>query len=239
MSPLQPAREVHAVYDRVADDYADAFTSTEPEQAVDLAMIDHFARLLAAAVAGGGRTGGTGSGSSRAGPRVLDAGCGAGRLLPYLSDRGCVVTGVDLSPGMIGRARRDHPRFPTAVASLTHLPFPDGVFDGVLSWYSTIHLSDADLRLALAEAGRVLRPTGLMLVAFQGGAGVRDIAQGMRDLGHDVVLQRAHRSADNVEKALAQNGFRLCARLERDPVPPEGDPQIVLLATAPENCGSR
>ena len=229
MSRLQSAGEVRAVYDRVADDYAEAFPSTEPEQAVDLAMIDHFVRLLGRRHP---RAEGVGPETSRPAcrPRVLDAGCGTGRLMPYLANRGCDVTGVDLSRGMSARARRDHPRFPTAVASLTHLPFGDRFFDGVLSWYSTIHLCDSDLFLALAEAGRVLRPTGLMLLAFQGGAGVRDIAQGMRDLGHDVVLQRAHRSADSAEKALAQNGFQLRARLERDPVPPEGDPQVVLLA---------
>lgn len=241
MNRLQAVRDVRAVYDRVADDYADAFPSTEPEQPVDLAMIDLFVRLLGDTRGGGSSTSGSSVAESVGagpvgprdpgpGPQVLDAGCGAGRLLPYLANRSCDVTGVDLSSGMLARARRDHPQFATAVASLTHLPFADGSFDGVLSWYSTIHLSDTDLRLALAEAGRVLRPTGLLLLAFQGGDGVRDIAQGMRDLGHDVVLQRAHRSADSVEKALDQNGFRVRARLERDPVAPERDPQVVLLA---------
>lgn len=66
-------------YDAVADTYADRFTATEPEQPVDLAMIDHFAGLLTEP------------------RRVLDAGCGAGRLLPYLAAQGCRPQGVDLS----------------------------------------------------------------------------------------------------------------------------------------------
>lgn len=33
-------------YDAVADVYANQLTATEPEQPIDLAMIDHFIRLL-------------------------------------------------------------------------------------------------------------------------------------------------------------------------------------------------
>jgi ubiquinone/menaquinone biosynthesis C-methylase UbiE len=108
----QDEQAVRAAYDEVADTYADRFRSTEPEQPVDLAMIEHFASLL------------------HGEKRVVDAGCGAGRLLPMLSRLAGRVVGVDLSPGMIRRARLDHPTCPATVASLTRLPFDDASFDG-------------------------------------------------------------------------------------------------------------
>lgn len=103
-------------YDEVADAYVDHLRSTEPELPAELGMIDHFASLRP-----GDR-------------RVLDAGCGTGRMLPALAGLGCCVEGVDLSPGMIRRSRRDHGWFPSQVASIADLPFPDGSFDGVFSW---------------------------------------------------------------------------------------------------------
>ena len=83
-------------YNVVADVYADHFRTTEGEQPIDLATIDHFVALLHE-------------------PRVvLDAGCGAGRMLPYLAGRGCHAEGIDLSPNMVRRARADHPDFTVA-----------------------------------------------------------------------------------------------------------------------------
>lgn len=99
---------------RVADDYADRFSSTQPEEQIELAMVSHFVSLLPE-------------------PRrdVLDAGCGAGRMLPVLAAAGCHPIGVDLSESMIRRAKRDHPDFDTRVGSIAALPFPDDSFDGL------------------------------------------------------------------------------------------------------------
>jgi SAM-dependent methyltransferase len=212
----QTEDDVAAVYDATADLYADMFPSTDPEQPVDLAMLTHFCSLLAA--------------DGPDGPAVLDAGCGAGRMLPVLAAAGCRPVGADLSPEMVRRARQDHPGFDTRVGSLTALPYPDGSFDGVLSWYSTIHTPDERLGAALGEIRRVLRPGGFVLVAFQAGEGSRDVAQGMRRRGLDVVLVRHHRTPDRMAGALRENGFEEVARLVRGPVPPEADDQAVLVA---------
>ena len=212
----QDEHSVRVAYDEVADSYADHLRSTEPEQPVELAMIDHFASLL------------TGE------RRVLDAGCGAGRLLPLLADLGCRVEGIDLSPGMIRRAQRDHPSFATRVGSLTELPYPDASFDGYVSWYSTIHSVDADLPRIFGEAHRVLRAGGVALLAFQAGAGTRDVADAYRRHGHDVRLERYNRTPAAIAELLAAAGLQEVARLERRPAGPhERDGQAVLIAAAP------
>ncbi len=215
----QDATVVADAYDAIAADYADTFRGTEPEQTIELAMIDDFAATLRERAADGGVA-----------PRVLDAGCGAGRMLPYLAARGCDVVGVDLSPGMLARARRDHPTYRTVLGSLTDLPLADGSVDGVFAWYSLIHVPDAALGGALAEAARVVRPGGSLLLACQVGRGTRDIGASLRARGHDVVLPRHHRLPDEVAAALADAGFVETARLVRAPRGAEADPQAVLAA---------
>lgn len=213
--------EVRTAYDLLAEVYAARFPGTEPEQAVDLAMIDHFLAHLAP--------------SSQ---DVLDAGCGAGRMSRYLADRGCRVHGLDVSAGMIAMAHRDHADIDTQVASITTLPFADARFDGVLYWYSIIHVVDADVTAAFCEARRVLRPNGVVLVAFQAGVGVRDVAGGLRKLGHDVTLTRFHRTADQVSALLTAAGFTEAARLVRGPLDEEKDDQAFILARASEDPGN-
>jgi SAM-dependent methyltransferase len=206
-------REVRAVYDEVANDYADHFRSTEPEQPIELAIVTHFASLL-----------------PRSSADVLDAGCGAGRMLPVLAGAGCRVVGVDLSENMVRRARRDHPDFQTRVGSITDLPYPDDSFDGLFSWYSTIHTPDEELATVFAEARRTLRPDGHVLVAFQVGQGTQEVGGGHRRLGHDVEIHRHDRTPDHVATELRSAGFAEVARLVRAPAPTERTPQAVIIA---------
>jgi SAM-dependent methyltransferase len=209
---VQSDDQIRAAYEARADEYAAAFRCTEPEQPVELAMIEHFAASL------------------RGQRRVLDAGCGAGRFLPILANLGCRVEGVDLSPGLIRNARARHPSFATQVATLTKLPFDTASFDGYFSWYSTIHSADRDLRDLLREAHRILRPGGSFLAAFQSGEGVQDLSESYRSKGHDLTLLRYLRSPERMADELTAAGFTITARLEREPAGREVENQAVLIA---------
>ena len=99
--------------------------------------------------------------------RILDVGSGAGQIVGHLlkyADRDATITGCDISPEMLRRARgrlkSDRPQFLTA--DLTRLPFADAAFDCITCGYVLEHLPEA--KLGLAELARVLVPGGRMLL---------------------------------------------------------------------------
>lgn len=109
--------------------------------------------------------------SAPEGAQVLEVGCGPGRLSIRLSEEFRLdVTGLDLDPAMIDRARAnarqanghdgDAPSF--VVGDVASLSFPDGSFDLVVSTLSMHHWEDPSE--GLAEIARVLRPGGRALV---------------------------------------------------------------------------
>jgi SAM-dependent methyltransferase len=104
-----------------------------------------------------------------AGARVLEVGCGPGHLSLLLAGRhGLDVTGLDLDPAMVTRARANAersagPRRPAfVVGDVASLAFPDGTFDLVVSTLSMHHWTQRSA--GLTEIARVLRPDGRALV---------------------------------------------------------------------------
>src|SRR5260370_29143587 len=102
--------------------------------------------------------------------RVWDVGCGPGHVTAFLAGLGLHAAGVDLSDGMVAQASKRHPDLEFSTGSMTALPAPDASWDGLVSFYSLIHMiDDADLRAALAEYRRVLADGGLLLLAVRAG----------------------------------------------------------------------
>jgi 2-polyprenyl-6-hydroxyphenyl methylase/3-demethylubiquinone-9 3-methyltransferase len=100
---------------------------------------------------------------------VLDLGCGDGAVTAELAADGARVTGVDVSPVAIERARAAHPQIAfETVASDEPLPFGDAAFDAVVCLNVLEHV--ADTQHFLSEARRVLAPAGLLglTVPFHG-----------------------------------------------------------------------
>ncbi|WP_433163637.1 class I SAM-dependent methyltransferase [Kribbella sp. CA-247076] len=139
--------DIRTSYDTVASSYADLVRDPAPGEPE---CLDLFASLAVA------------------GP-VLDAGCGPGRLAGHLHARGLQVIGIDLSPGMIEIARRDHPDLDFRVGSMTALDLPDSSVGGVVAWWSIIHLPRDVVPQAFAEFHRVLAPGGVLLAGFHVG----------------------------------------------------------------------
>ncbi|HHX86271.1 MAG TPA: class I SAM-dependent methyltransferase [Actinomycetales bacterium] len=85
------------------------------------------------------------------GSRILDVGCGQGRTGAYLAACGHRVTGVDLDPHLIDRARQACPDATWEVADLASDGWAPGPFDLAVSAGNVLAFVDP------AERGAVLR----------------------------------------------------------------------------------
>ncbi len=99
--------------------------------------------------------------------RLLDIGTGTGRLLELLAPRISSGLGIDASRAMLALARARLARAGLGqccvrLADLYRLPLPDGAFDLVVL-QMVLHYTE-DPAAALAEAARVLAPSGRLLV---------------------------------------------------------------------------
>lgn len=103
--------------------------------------------------------------SVRAGVRVADVGCGIGTVLADLLDLGADAVGVDVSDAMVREAARRASGAEFHVADAASLPLADGTLDGYRAERVYQHL--ADPAPALAEAMRVLRPGGRIVLVDQ------------------------------------------------------------------------
>ncbi|MBP1765640.1 MAG: methylase involved in ubiquinone/menaquinone biosynthesis [Firmicutes bacterium] len=96
---------------------------------------------------------------------VLDLGCGTGNYSIELAKRGCVVSGIDSSPGMLAQGRCKAEALGLSVrwlhSDFNALPFAAESFDAVLAVTALEFAPDP--QNVLLEAMRVLKPGGSLI----------------------------------------------------------------------------
>lgn len=126
----------HAGWQRAAASYADSFAR---------ATAPYKGPLLDAAEISPGQ-------------QVLDVACGLGDLAAAASARGATAHGLDFSAEMVRIARSNHAEVVVTEGDAEDLPYPDGMFDAVVSSFGIHHVPRPEL--ALSECRRVLKPGG-------------------------------------------------------------------------------
>lgn len=160
--------------------------------------------------------------------RALDAACGTGRHAQRLAQLGHQVTGVDISPDMLERARELVPEARFEVGDVRNLPVPSASMDLAVCGLALDHLPT--LKAPVAELARVVRPGGRVLIsdvhpmvsALSGAAHVQ-LPQGQRG----VVRNHAHLHSEYLD-AFAQAGLDVVRCLE----PLYGPEEVALKRTA-------
>lgn len=127
---------------------------------------------------------------------ILDIACGAGRHMRELLVSGLHAVGLDLSMTMLSRAREASPRAEFVRGDMRRLPFADGGFAGVTSFFTSFGYfeSRAEDEAAVAEMRRVLQPGGSFMLDFLNAGRVRtDLVESetSRIRGFDVSVRRS------------------------------------------------
>ena len=130
---------------------------------------------------------------------VLDIGCGDGGLARALAARGHAVTGLDPAEAAIAAARARVPEARFVVGAAEALPFAKASFDACVFLNALHHVPVPNMRTALAEALRVLRPGGAVVI-------VEPLAEGpffevMRPVEDETAIRRAAIAAIDAVRA--------------------------------------
>jgi SAM-dependent methyltransferase len=154
--------------------------------------------------------------AARVGPgtSVLDVGCGAGLALVLAAERGALVSGLDVSPGLLGVARERLPDADLRDGDMESLPFADAAFDAVVGVNAFQFAGDP--RLALREAARVTRRGGRVIASLfaaperSRGTAAHEAMSALIPPGQSGDhAPYALSAAGNLESALADAGLRV------------------------------
>lgn len=148
------------------------------------------------------------------GAAVLDLGCGCGIPVAAVLAQRHQVTGVDLSPVQIERARAIVPSATFLCADMTDLTFPAASFDAIVAFYSIIHVPLAEQPALFVRLAQWLKPGGYLLAALGHTAWTGTEAD-----WHGGAMYWSHADAATYRQWYAANGLEVV----REDFLPEGD----------------
>jgi SAM-dependent methyltransferase len=192
--------DVESCYDLVADEYARRIYDELRHKPLDCRLLDRFAE------------------SARSVGTTCDLGCGPGQVARYLKGRGIQTCGMDLSEGMIERARQLNPGIEFNRGDMRALPVEDTTWGGIIAFYAIVNLAPADLVRALREMLRVLVPGGRVLLSFHIG---EDTSQVEDMWDHGTALEFHFFRVTTVANCLRGAGFEIEEIVEREPYAPD------------------
>jgi ubiquinone/menaquinone biosynthesis C-methylase UbiE len=162
--------------------------------------------------------------------QVLELGCGTGNLQHALAGRGGAI-GMDASAHMLSLARaklaRDAQPIRLVRAFAQALPFPSSSFDSLVATFPSEYIADLT---TLAEARRVLRPGGRLVIVLAAAFARDRFYERLVGIAYRLTLQRSPRLDANrapesaIGTQLMRAGFAVVERWDS-----VGDDQVHLV----------
>lgn len=146
--------------------------------------------------------------------KVLDLGCGSGRHVIFLVKHGFNVYGFDIANEGIKIAKqwlkKEKLKANFKIGSIyKKLPYEDNFFNAVISTHAIHHGKIEDIRKAIHELERVLKPGGLIFVTFRKrkfrkyySKGTIIEKYGQRKVNYKVIGPRTYAPTEGGEKGL-------------------------------------
>jgi SAM-dependent methyltransferase len=138
------------------------------------------------------------------GDPVLDLGCGCGVPATAILAQHQAVTGVDLSPVQIARARGLVPAAQFQCADMSSVEFPSQSFAAVVAFFSIIHLPLEEQPALFKNIHHWLRPGGYLLATVGSGAWT-----GTDDDWHGAPMYWSHADRATYLAWLKETGFEV------------------------------
>jgi ubiquinone/menaquinone biosynthesis C-methylase UbiE len=188
--------KVEKLYDRVAEEYAAAFSGEHEKKPKDQEILHRFLQEI------GDRK------------PVWDLGCGPGQTSKYLKNLGIEISGLDLSEKILEQARTIHPKIPFRKGNILELAFENDSIAGVVAFYAIVHFTEEQVRMAFHEVFRVLQPGGLFLFTYHVGEETIHVDE---FFGKKVDIDFMFFTTDFIFGCVKDSGFEKIEIIEREP----------------------
>ena len=148
-------------YDSIADDYEKIVIREDEDGHFPYDGYQEILRAVAEEMTMSAR-------HQKATPAILDLGIGTGYLYTFYAPEQCDLTGIDVSPAMLGKARNRIPQGRFFECDV-NLGFPDAVqderYDAIVSTYMSEHINHTHLMRLIERALPLLKPFGKLMIA--------------------------------------------------------------------------
>ena len=194
----QNLNKIENLYDTVAKEYAETFSSEHEKKPKDQEILKRF--------------------STEIGDRipVWDFGCGPGQATEYLKNLGVEISGLDLSEKILEQARTIYPEIHFRKGNILELEFENDSIAGVVAFYAIVHFTKEQVEMACREVFRVLQTGGIFLFTYHIGEKTIRLDE---FLGKKIDIDFMFFTTDFINSCLKKSRFEKIEIIEREPYP--------------------
>ena len=189
---------IERMYDTVAKEYSETFCGEYEKKPKDQELLRRFSKEI---------------GNKKP---VWDFGCGPGQTTKYLKNLGIEISGLDLSEEILEQARAINPDIHFRKGNILELEFGNDSIAGIVAFYTIVHFTKEQVRVAFGEIFRVLKPGGIFLFTYHIGEETIHVEE---FLGKQVDIDLVLFKPEFIVRRLTSCGFSNIDVTYREPYP--------------------